>query len=207
MEASLNKTLLHITALMFLTVSASVLASGWSEYEARYSLYRNGKLAGKVEMTMTREGDEWTISTQGNGTHGIARLLRAKDKERVVGTFKDGKFFPSQFEHRISVAGIGSEWSAQYDWANDTVMVDYDKKTFPLPLEGAALDGLSLKMEIQRRLREGDDNMQYLLLDEDEIKQQNFRVLPTETLETSLGCLETIPVEPHDLPMDLVITL
>jgi hypothetical protein len=37
--------------------------------------------------------------------------------------------------------------------------------------------------------------MNFWLVDEDEVKLQEFRVLPKEMLETSLGCLETIPVE------------
>ena len=186
---------LLLSLVFFLLLSTNLLASDWQEYNARYSLYRNGKLAGKAEFKLQQQGDLWTMSTEGNGTHGLARVLRARDREYVEGRFEDGRFQPLRFEHKVSVAGIGSQWSAQFDWPADTVTIDVDKKQVQLGLQGQALDGLSLKLELQRRLRAGEDNMNFMLVDEDEIKQQDFRVLPKVMLETSLGCLETIPVE------------
>ncbi len=181
--------------LLLLLLPGGLLASDWQEYSARYSLYRNGKLAGKADIKLMQEGDKWIMSTEGSGTHGLARLLRARDREYVEGHMENGRFLPLRFEHEVSVAGIGNEWSALFDWSKDSVTVQVDKKSIKLDLQGRALDGLSLKLEMQRRLRSGDDNMQFLLVDEDEVKQQSFRVLPREMLETSLGCLETIPVE------------
>lgn len=178
-----------------LLLSDLLEASEWQEYSARYSLYRNGKLAGKADMEFRRNGDTWVMSTEGSGTHGMARLLRARDREFVEGQFKDGRFFPLRFEHNVSVAGIGNEWSAQFDWPKDKVLVKLEKSSVELDLQGEALDGLSLKLEMQRRLRAGEKNMKFLLVDEDEIEEQVFRILPSVMLETSLGCLETIPVE------------
>lgn len=189
----MNKILLILLVLSLLPFE--LLASDWQEYSARYSLYRNGKLAGKAEIQLQQEGERWTMSTEGNGTHGLARVLRAKDREFVSGRMVDGRFQPLRFEHKVSVAGIGNQWTAVFDWAADTVTVLNDNKSLKLDLQGQALDGLSLKLEMQRRLRAGEDNMLFYLVDEDEIKQQEFRILPAEMLETSLGCLETIPVE------------
>jgi hypothetical protein len=193
----LNKILLiQLLSSSLLALSCGeLLASDWQEYSARYSLYRNGKLAGKAEISLQQEGDRWTMSTEGNGTHGLARVLRARDREFVQGKIVEGRFQPQRFEHRVSVAGIGNQWTALFDWTADTVTVINDGKSLKLDLKGQALDGLSLKLEMQRRLRVGEDNMQFWLVDEDEVKLQEFRVLPKEMLETSLGCLETIPVE------------
>jgi hypothetical protein len=193
MGVFLNKLVLFLAISLLLPTH--LLASDWQEYNARYSLYRNGKLAGKANFVLKQEGDLWTMSTEGNGTHGLARVLRARDREYVEGRFEDGRFLPLRFEHKVSVAGIGSQWSALFDWPADTVTISMDKKQYQLDLQGQALDGLSLKLELQRRLRAGEDNMNFMLVDEDEIRQQQFRILPKVMLETSLGCLETIPVE------------
>lgn len=195
MGVFLNKIVLFLALALVLLLPANLQANDWQEYNARYSLYRNGKLAGKAEFKLQQEGDLWIMSTEGNGTHGLARLLRARDLEYVEGRFEDGRFRPLRFEHKVSVAGIGSEWTALFDWPADTVTINMDKKQYQLGLQGQALDGLSLKLELQRRLRAGEDNMSFMLVDEDEIKQQEFRILPKVMLETSLGCLETIPVE------------
>jgi len=189
----LNKFISIVLLLMWLP--ADLLANDLQEYSARYSLYRNGKLAGKADIKLEQQGDQWIMSTKGSGTHGLARLLRARDREYVEGHVQDGRFVPQRFEHDVTVAGIGNQWTAQFDWEKDIVTVRQDDKSIELALQGEALDGLSLKLEMQRRLRTGDNNLQFLLVDEDEIKLQSFRVLPREMLETSLGCLETIPVE------------
>ncbi len=181
--------------LMILLVPADLLASDLQEYSARYSLYRNGKLAGKAHIQLRNEGDKWIMSTEGSGTHGLARILRAKDREYVEGHLQDGRFLPLRFEHDVTVAGIGNQWTALFDWPSDTVTVEIDRKSLELPLQGEALDGLSLKLELQRRLRHNEENLDLLLVDENEVKPQSFRKLPIEMLETSLGCLETIPVE------------
>lgn len=193
--ASLQPGLWLPLLLLLAVLPGALAASDWQEYSARYSLYRNGKLAGKAEVQLQNEGDRWTMSTVGNGTHGLARVLRARDREFVQGRMVDGQFQPQRFEHRVSVAGIGNQWTALFDWAADTVTVVSDNESLRMDLQGRALDPLSLKLEMQRRLRAGETDMQFWLVDEDEIKQQEFRVLPREMLETSLGCLETIPVE------------
>jgi hypothetical protein len=192
-----GKSILMVALLCWLPCAA--FAAGLQEYSARYSLYRNGKLAGKADFKLERQGEKWVFSTKGSGTHGLARVLRARDREYVEGVLDNGRFRPLRFEHEVTVAGIGSEWSALFDWPKDTVTVLQDNKTIELGLQGQALDGLSLKLEMQRLLRDGqvgsEGKLQFLLLDEDQVKQQTFRVLPGEMLETSLGCLETIPVE------------
>lgn len=184
-----------LTIILFFLLPASLMAAELQEFNARYSLYRNGKLAGKADMKLVREGERWVMSTEGNGTHGLARVLRASDREFVEGTIENGQFQPQRFEHDVSVAGIGNQWTALFDWANDTVTVEQGKKSWQMELSGKALDALSLKLEMQRRLRAGEADMKFLLVDEDEIKEQEFKVLPSVMLETSLGCLETIPVE------------
>ena len=181
--------------LVFMLFPAELWASELQEYSARYSLYRNGKLAGKADVELRNEDARWIMSTVGNGTHGLARFLRATDREYVEGQLQDGRFIPLRFERDFSVAGIGNRWTAVFDWPSDKVTIEAGQKTLELDLQGEALDGLSLKLELQRRLRSRQENMDFLLVDEDEVKQQSFRILPTEMLETSLGCFETIPVE------------
>lgn len=143
-----------VPLILLLSLLPGVLpASDWQEYSARYSLYRNGKLAGKAEIQLQQEGDRWTMSTMGNGTHGLARVLRARDREFVQGKMVDGRFQPQRFEHRVSVAGIGNQWTALFDWAADTVTIVNNDESLKLDLQGQALDALSLKLEMQRRLR------------------------------------------------------
>ena len=68
---------------------AAVLLLAWTSlsfaeikpYSARYSVYRNGILSGKAEVTLQRDDQTWTLRSEGNGTHGLARVLGARDTE------------------------------------------------------------------------------------------------------------------------------
>lgn len=172
----------------------------WAEladYEARYSIYRNGKLIGKLEVDLARDGDAWELNSSGSGTHGLARILRANDSERVSGLVSDdGRFVPRVHTRHTRVAGIDDRWKSTFDWDADQVTVVHDDdETFVLPLHGEALDPLSLKIEMRRRLNGPDADLSFLMVDEDEIDEEKFRLLETEWLETSLGCMETLPIE------------
>jgi hypothetical protein len=52
-------------------------------YKARYAVYRNGSLLGKVEVLLEQQGETWIVKSEGNGTHGLARILGARDNEQA----------------------------------------------------------------------------------------------------------------------------
>lgn len=165
-------------------------------YSARYSIYRNGSLTGKVEVALQRQEEQWVLRSEGSGTHGLARILRARDHEQVSGILEDSRFTPLRYQRHTRVAGIDDRWLATFDREAGEIRIVHDENdaiTLQLPPE--ALDPLSLKLEMRRRLAEPAPNLEFLMVEEDEIDEQNFRILPTEWLETSLGCLETLPVE------------
>ncbi len=180
---------------LLVMVWVSSLNADWEPYHARYAIYRNGKLIGKAEVSFELNGDHWSMSSEGSGTHGLARLLRAQDNEYSEGGFKDGRFRPQKYSHHTRIAGIDDVWTADFDWQTNTVEITKGKDILSFDMGPEALDALSIKLEMQRRLRENDPNMMFWLVDDDEVKEQAFRILESEQLETSLGCLQTTPVE------------
>lgn len=169
-------------------------------YSARYAIYRNGKLTGKMEVSLERHGERWIIRSEGSGTHGLARILAARDIEDVDGRLVDGRFRPDRYHRHTRVAGLDDRWTADFDWDQRTVSVTHDRDD-PVVLEmgepgiGDALDPLSLKLALRRRLAGQEPELRFQMVEEDELDEQNFRVLPGEWMETSLGCLSTTPVE------------
>jgi len=183
-----------LAALMLLAWTGMAIAEV-KPYSARYSVYRNGKLSGKADVVLQQIDQSWVLTSEGNGTHGLARILGARDSEEVSGQVRDGRFVPDQYSRHTQIAGIDELWSAVFDWTSKSVQISQDGKETTLDLSDPAVDPLTLKQEIRQRLSEHNPNMTFWLVDEDRIKEQNFRQLSPERLETSLGCLETIPVE------------
>ncbi len=175
---------------------AAPVAAELNPYEARYSIYRNGKLSGKAEVGLQREGAQWVIRSEGRGTHGLAKIIGARDTEHTRGKLLDGRFLPDESFRHTRAATIDNRWLSTFNWRLDEVVIVHDdRKTFRLPLQGKALDPLALKLEMRRRLAQPDPDLDFLMVEEDEIEPQKFRTLEREWLETALGCLETIPVE------------
>jgi hypothetical protein len=164
-------------------------------YQLNYDVFRNGKLAGQAEITMQQQGGQWIIRSEGSGTHGLGRLLGVSDAEQAEGNFLDGRFRPDRFSHRSRLAGFSDNWSAQFNWQDDTVTITKGKDVLSLELGQGALDRLSLNVDLQWRLRERDPDLQLFEVSDDKIKPRTYRLLPPEQLETSLGCINTLPVE------------
>lgn len=183
-------------AAWLLAAWSAPLWADLSPYDARYSIFRNGKIIGKMEITLEQNGEQWELRSDGGGTHGLARILAAQDRERVVGEWDGVRFRPSFHRRHTRVAAIDDVWETTFDWSAGQVTVVHDgKQTWVLPFEGEAFDPLSLKLEMRRRLDLDDPDLSFMMVEEDEIEQQNFRILEAEWLETSLGCLETTPIE------------
>jgi len=165
-------------------------------YSARYSVYRNGKLQALTEFLLEKQGESWVIKSESKGTHGMARFLKFRDYEFVEGQFEGENFRPLRYVHELKWIGPDQNTSAQFDWENDIVFVNHDGDEITLDLVPGAVDPMSLQLELRRRLDQGAGQvMEFLLVEEDEIELQKFRALAPEKLETSLGCLATIPVE------------
>lgn len=182
---------------------AAILLLAWNglayaelkPYSARYSVYRNGKLTGKADVTLELEDQTWRLKSEGSGTHGLARILGARDTEEVSGRVEQGHFLPDRYSRHTRLAGFDELWSADFDWTASSVLVMQDDRETSLDLVHPAVDPLTLKLEIRQRLVDNNPDLNFWLVDEVRIKEQNFRRLPPQWLETSLGCLETIPVE------------
>lgn len=164
-------------------------------YSARYAVYRNGKLQARAEFLLEREADGWVMKSESVGTHGMARLLKFRDYEYAEGAFVDSGTRPMRYIHELKWMGPNQDSSALFDWEAGTVNVTADGESRDLELVEGAVDPMSLQIEIRRGLASGNSRMEFMLVEEDEIELQVFRTLPRERLETSLGCLATLPVE------------
>jgi hypothetical protein len=100
-----------------------------------------------------------------------------------------------RYVHELKWIGPNQNSSAEFDWDNNVVVVSDKGEQVTLDLVEGAVDPMSLQLELRRLLAEPGQELEFMLVEDDEIELQRFRALPEELLETSLGCLETIPVE------------
>jgi len=180
---------------LLLVLFCSNLSADWRPYHALYEVFRNGKLTGELEITYEQNGNHWNMSSEGTGTRGLAHFLRAKENEYAEGTFDQGRFRPISYTYYKRVAGNDDLWTAGFDWQQGVVDITKGKSVLTLDAAPGTVDALSLKLELRRRLRDGDPDLAFMQVDDDKIKEMVYRVLEPEEIETSLGCLLTTPVE------------
>jgi hypothetical protein len=195
-----------VTGLVAALVSAAALAvpasaqtpsvqSVNSPYSARYAVYRNGKLQARAEFLLEEQDDNWIMKSESIGTHGMARFLKFKDHEYLEGELEEGQFRPLRYSHELKWIGPDQNFTADFNWEDMKVRVVEDGNEVTLDLVPGAVDPMTLQLEIRSQLASPEPDLEFMLVEEDEIERQLFRALPDERLETSLGCLETRPVE------------
>ena len=164
-------------------------------YSARYAVYRNGKLQARSEFLFQQEGDTWIMKSESIGTHGMARFMKFRDFEYVEGELNNDRFRPLRYVHDLKWIGPNQNSAAEFDWENNQVEVDHEGDVRVLELVDDAVDPMSLQLEMRQRLANQEENLEFMMVEDDEIELQRFRTLPAEQMETSLGCLDTVPVE------------
>jgi len=177
------------------SVQAQSASTVYEPYSARYAVYRNGKLQARAEFLLQQQDNSWIMKSESIGTHGMARLLKFRDYEFVEGRMETGGFRPLRYVHELKWIGPDQNSTADFDWEGMNVTVTDDGETKVLDLVSGAVDPMTLQLEIRHHLASPQPKLEFMLVDEDEIERQVFRVLPAERLETSLGCLDTAPVE------------
>ena len=123
MALSKFNSILNLGALALTVLFARGLTAEPRPYHLTYEVHRNGKLAGQAEINMQQQGERWIIRSQGSGTRGLGRLLGVTDTEEAEGSFVDGRFRPDRFSHHSRLAGFSDDWSAQFNWQDDTVAI------------------------------------------------------------------------------------
>ena len=175
MTRSSDRFVMPVLAALFLLAWAGASYADIQPYSARYSVYRNGTLTGKAEVSLNQQGDNWIIRSEGSGTHGLARVLGARDSEKVIGRIHEGHFIPDQYSRHTRLAGMDDHWTAFFNWQTALVQISKNEQELTLDLNEQALDPLSLKLEMRQRLSKQNHDMTFWLVNEDEIDQQIYR--------------------------------
>jgi hypothetical protein len=164
-------------------------------FEATYQVTVDGKPRIVTIISLDQVDGQWRHESRSKGTRGMAKFLKADSRELSTGTFESGRFTPHHFEHTSRLAGKDEHWSAQFNWDTMRVTTRHEGGTSVLPLSTAVTDPLSMTLAIRRLLKHGMLEMKLEIVDEDEIRLQEYHTRPAEAVETLLGCIMALPLE------------
>ena len=164
------------------------------EYEAVYSLARNGKPTAEMVVRLDWRGDTWSLVSETVGQHGLARVLAVRSRDEASGGWRDGRPVPGRFEHKLTMRGPDQGWRAQFDHGAGLVRTVTEDGPFEFDADDDVFDPGSLQLGLRAALEDGIVNWPVRIVDEDELEAQSWVAEPVARRDTALGCLDVRPV-------------
>ncbi|MCB1649654.1 MAG: DUF3108 domain-containing protein [Pseudomonadales bacterium] len=179
--------------LLFISLGAAAQENGPHPFDARYQAKALG-----LSASATRRQ-----SVTGEDTILLENRISLTILGANIGTVVEASEFRWQQDHvlplhyRYDQSGISSSHeSIAFDWEQNQAHSRSDDENWDLDISSGVLDKLSYSVQLAQDLQQTNGSeFHYRVLDEDEIKEQTYRVLAEEVLNTPLGKLNTVKVE------------
>lgn len=194
MHCGSRKSTLFWQLVGLLLLAAPALAAAPTAFEAELELLRNGKAVGRTKLSFSVENERWTMASNTVGTAGLARLIGLNEDSTSRGDWAGDDARPLSFDRNVKAIKT-MRWNAAFDWTNGVVRSVYPDGESELPLEPGVLDETAVGLRIRAGLARGENEWRLRVLDEDEIDDELYRVVASETLTTPLGCVDTRRVD------------
>ena len=194
-SSALAATLL--VALVAPATAQDVRESDMRPFSVTYAVGNNLVTAGNATLELERDGDGWLYSLETKPT-GIFRLTgkgRISETTRIrTEPAPDGAdalmLRPTDYAYRQDDEKRRAV-DATFDWDADTLGWTRRGKSDEVALDTPILDRLSVTLAVMSALRRGEEEVRVQVFDTGRIKDVIFEDDGAETLETSLGALET----------------
>jgi hypothetical protein len=175
---------------------ASIVAVGapLDAFEARYDVYRDGKLAGEARLALLPLGaNRWEWTTRTRGTRGLAALAGLEVDERTVFRWRDGEpeLVESTYDQKAVMAS--RHRTQRVDRKSRTIASFDGKRLHTLDYAPHTIDVHLATLALASSLARGT-RLEYTVATRDEIETYRYERLGRETLATALGEVDTVRV-------------
>ncbi|MBY6205150.1 DUF3108 domain-containing protein [Halomonas denitrificans] len=185
-------------AIWMLTAVASTAtateAPPFSEHEASYAVTRNGDALGVLQSSLTRREDGlWHYRVESEATAFLVRVLGLSTTEAAWFAWTDEAVLPLTYHHVAERPGRDRFWQHRYDWTElhtDTTTHNGETR---VPLAAGAVDPLTLRLAAAGEIAagRGGEDLEFLVVERDELETQQYRFLRRESLIVDGRCFDT----------------
>jgi hypothetical protein len=110
-------------------------------------------------------------------------------------TLNELKVVPQQYNYHRKAFGKSRDAILSFDWPNARVTNDIDNKPWHMNIPAGTLDKLAYQMQIRLDLPSGQKKLSYAVADGGNLKQYDFEVLGSESINTPAGTFNAIKVQ------------
>lgn len=174
--------------------SSNSLAQQVLEYSAQYEASANGMSASADRSLSRIDEDSYQIVNILEAS--LLGLSIATLEQRSEFDFSDGQLRPQSYSYELSGISRASD-SIVYNWDEQIAISSEDEESWQLQLSEGVMDELSYQFALRQRFNSGtiSEEVEFQLIDGDEIEAHQYRLLGDEILSTPLGELNTIKLE------------
>ena len=163
------------------------------EYQAHYHASANGIRASAVRGLHVLEDESYELVNQLTASllgQEVARLEQRSNFRWQVDHVQ-----PQSYSYVLT--GVGAETrTIGFNWETDIAVSVEDDESWTLALQGAVQDPLSYQFALSQALIGGaNSDLEFQVIDGDEIELHNYQRVGEEVLATPLGKLNTVKFE------------
>ena len=163
------------------------------QFSAVYSLSQAGITLAELERKgRLAEDGSYIIESVASPRGMAAWILSGTTEERSQWILRNGNVVPLKYTYQENGGSRKKSMDLEYDWDKGIAIDHKSGKQWKLPED--AQDQTSIQFAIMERLRQGEREFHYSLLDGKRIKHHHYRVTERKTLTTKVGKIEVVGV-------------
>jgi len=164
-------------------------------HEATYAVKRGNSEIGRLRVELEqREDGLWHYSIESKATAWYVRMLGLSTTESAWFQWSENGVLPLTYHHVSREPGRERFWQHRYDWQDMRTETRTHEGDFEIELETGAVDPLTLRLAAATRLAAQAPRFQSFelpVVERDEIEQQDYRYVGTQTLDIDGRCFRT----------------
>ena len=188
----LCKTLFAITLLL---TTSLTLAGTIPNFTATYDVTKAGIALGEMK-SVYRIGidNNYSYSSITKPT-GIASWFSSETITEISeGKINNNQHIPETYTYERKGGDKQQSTNITFDYSNKTAKDISNNKTINLQIDSSITDRQIVQVLLMDDMLSGKTELIYQVINKQKIKPYSFKILPEETIETTLGTFKTTPV-------------
>lgn len=162
------------------------------QYSLDYQANTNG-IAAKANRSLTLQADQ-SLQLSNTLEASLGGQLIARIEQISIFEIIDNQFRPTAYSYRQT--GLGQETqTVDYNWGSLVAISAGDDESWTIELSSNTFDQLSHQLALRQELMNGTTNLEFAVIDEDEIETYRYRAINEEVINTPLGAFNSTVVE------------
>ena len=158
------------------------------EFEASYDVYKGTIRAGKMVVSLKKQGDELIYESTTTPV-GMAAFFLGKQvvKDRTILKLLDNQYHAIEFKHVMENSDKNRNEHYIFDWENKKVTVEYKDRKNEFDLPEFTFDNYSAQLLLMRQPDNENTSYRYSVISKGRLKEYFYQLEKNQTIETKVG--------------------